>query len=92
MQTPPAFDSWAVHFENWFTNRKGAVIPDEEEHKSQLKCTIVNEKVDGRHGEADAVENEFELFILVFVAELLRSTENGHVDIAEDDLKRGEKY
>lgn len=87
MQPPPAFDSRSVDFQNRFADGQRAVVPHEEEHEGELESAIIYEKIETRHEETDAVEDEFELLVVVLVANLLRSIQDRHVDVSEDNLK-----
>ena len=82
MQSPPAFDSRSVHFQDWFADCESAIVPHEKEHERQFKGAIVDEQIEGWHEETDAVENEFELFVVVFVANFLGTIQNWHVDVS----------
>lgn len=82
MQPPPTFDPWPVDLKNWFTDCQCAIIPDKKEHKCELEGTVVDEQIEARHEESDAVEDELELFVVIFVANFLSAIQNRHVNIS----------
>lgn len=88
MQSPPAFDPWTVDFENWFTNSKRAVIPNEKKHEWEFKGAIVDEEIETRHKQSDAVQYKFKLLVIILVSHLFRSIQNRNIDIPDDNLKQ----
>lgn len=87
MSTPPSLDPRPVDFKNWFANRKRTVVPHEEKHECQFKSAKVDKQIEYSHWQSDNVEDEFKLFIVVFVANLFSTIQYRHIDIAEDNLR-----
>lgn len=73
MHSPPALNSRAIDLQNWLADCQRAVIPDEKEHKCELECTIINEEVKEGHGQANDVEDELKLLVVILVAHFLSS-------------------
>jgi hypothetical protein len=76
MQPPPAFDSRSIHFEDRLADCQSAVVPHEQEHERELEGAIVDEQIEAGHEESDAVEDELELLVVVFVADFLGTIED----------------
>lgn len=87
MQSPPAFDSGAIHFEDGLSNGEGAVIPHGEEHEHEIKDPHVEVQTDTCQHTANKVDNELEPLILVFVIVLGLLIQNGHVDAPQNDVQ-----
>ena len=76
MHSPPALNSRAVNLQDRLADCEGAVIPDEQEHECELKCTIIDEEVEEGHGQANDVEDELKLLVVILIAHLLSSIQN----------------